>query len=114
MEKTLIKTMNEWEEKVDGRLASLTSSINLNTDHKVETTNGILKHQATNIHTIVSSTAMEFQRSNQRMPYIVNNLDASLPHLYQELPEGPSTSNQLMGAQTHLQAPPGFPQAPIP
>lgn len=93
--------MKVWEEKLDTKLATLTSSINLNTDQSVETTTKILKHQATNIRTLVGSMALEFQLSNQHMQGLVNNL-----------PQGTSTSNKLIGSHAHLQAPPRFPQAP--
>lgn len=89
------KTMKDWEEKLDGKLATLTSSINLNTDQRVETTTKILKHQATNIHTLVGSMALEFSPSNQHMQGLVNNLATSLPHLYQQLLQGTSTYHYI-------------------
>lgn len=93
----LMKIIKEWEKKLDGKLVCLTSFIDINTNQRVERATEILKHQATNMHALVGSMTMEFQLFNQRMQGIVNNLATSFPHLYQQLPQGPSTSNQLMG-----------------
>lgn len=115
--KAFIRTVKNWEEKLDGKLATLASSINLNIDQRVETAMDILNHQAytphtTYTHTLVGSMAMEFQLSNQQMQGIVNNLATSLPHLYQQLPQGPCNPNKLKGSYAQLQAPPGFQWAP--
>ena len=72
-----MKTMKDWEEKLDGKLMTLPTSINFNTNKRLET---IVEVQTTSIRTLVSFMVLKFQRSNQRMEGIINNFATSLLH----------------------------------
>lgn len=114
-EQHFTKSMQEWEEKIDGKFAQFANTINHNTNTKVDAATDTLIHHAVNIQEIISNMAMEFQTSQQRMHAITQNLAMSLPNLYQRLPttnqHGPSTSittTHTGGHPLQLQAPPGY------
>lgn len=69
--------MKDWEVNLDGKVATLASSIKLNTDRRVEMATKILKYQPTNIHTLVGCMALEFQLSNQRTQRIDHKTQTS-------------------------------------
>ena len=114
-EKFFARTIRELVETVDGKLTTLTHNINLNTDKRIEESTDTLKTHATNIHTVMSAMALEFQNSNNRMHNIMQTLAATTaesPHA--RLPHTPTSSmvNAHVGdPNTHL-APPGFSGAP--
>lgn len=62
-EKHFTHTMQEWEEKLDGKFATMVSAINLNTDRQVESSTDKIIAQATNLHAIVGTLAYEIQMS---------------------------------------------------
>lgn len=61
-EKLLNRTMQVWEEKLDGKIVILVSPINLNTDKWVEEAMDTLKQAST-----IGAMVMEFQFSDQRL-----------------------------------------------
>ena len=100
-EKYLNKTMKEFEEKLDEKFGSLTTSINTHTDHRHDTTTTTLTNHATNLHALLGTIAQEFQQSNVRMQGIITGLSTAAPDiLLRTAPPLP------------LQAPPGFPTNP--
>ena len=113
-EKLFTKTIKELVDTVDGKLTSLTNNINLNTDKRIEASTETLKTHATNIHTIMSAMAMEFQQSNNRIHNIMQTLAATSPEPphtnIARLPQAPSTSmlNAYVGEPTTHLVPPGF------
>ena len=62
IKKLLNRTMQVWEEKLDGKIAILVSPINLNTDKWVEEAMDTLKQAST-----IGAMVMEFQFSDQRL-----------------------------------------------
>jgi hypothetical protein len=115
-EKLFNKALKELTETMDDKLTSLTHNINLNTDMFIEASTDTLKTHATNIHSIMSVMAMEFQQSNPRIHNILQTLAATSPdppHTnVARLPSAPNTSmaNIYVGDNNnanHL-APPGF------
>lgn len=110
-EKLFTKALKELTESMDDKLTTLTHNINLNTDMRIEASTDTLKTHATNIHSIMSAMAMEFQQSNHRIHNIMQTLAATSPDPpntnVARLPPAPSTSMDTNNAN-HL-APPGFP-----
>ena len=76
-EKLFTKAMKELAETMDDKLTTLTHNINTNTDMRIEAPTDTLKTHATNIHTIMSAMAMEFQQSNNRIHNIMQTLAAT-------------------------------------
>ena len=107
-EKYLNRTMQEWEERLDGKFATMVSTINLNTDRRTEEATDKIITQANNLHAIVGTLAYEIQMSNQRMQGIVQNLTTQYPEILQR-PQAPSTSMHTTAPALQLQPPPGFP-----
>lgn len=62
--------MQAWEEKLDGKLAMMVSTINLNTDNCVEVATDTLKVQTVSIAMAMGTMAMDFQSSSQRLQAI--------------------------------------------
>ena len=84
--KLFTKTMRELVETVDGKLTTLANNINLNTDKKIDTSTETLKSHATDIHSIMSAMAIEFQQSNTRIHNIMQTLAATSPDPPARLP----------------------------
>ena len=66
-EKSLNRTTQTWEEKLDGELATMVSTNNVNMDKCVEVAIDTLKVKTINIATAMGAMAMEVQFSNQRL-----------------------------------------------
>lgn len=63
-------TMQAWEKNLDGKLAMMVSTINLDIDKCVEVTIDILKFQTPSTTIAIGATVMEFQLLNQRLQAI--------------------------------------------
>jgi hypothetical protein len=109
-EKLFTKALKDLTATMDDKLTTLTHNINLNTDKRIEASTDTLKTHATNIHGIMSTMAIEFQQSNNRMHNIMQSLAATSPDpphtTLARLPPAPSTSMDN-NTDTHM-APPGF------
>ena len=100
-EKYLSKTIREFEEKLDEKFGSLTTTINSHTDRRHETTTTTITNHTTNLHALLGTMAQEFQQSNVRMQNIIHGLSTAAPEIIHR------TALPLP-----LQAPPGFPSNP--
>ena len=78
-EKLFTKALKDLTETMDVKLNTMTNSINLNTDKRVETSTDTLKTHAANIHNIMNAMAMEFQQSNHCIHNIMHTIAATLP-----------------------------------
>ena len=108
-EKYLTKTIKEFEDKLEEKFGSLTTSINHHTDRRHETTTTTITNHTTNLHALLGTIAQEFQLSNIRMQGIIQGLSTAAPAtLRQSAP--PPTPNGLhtTAPPLPLQAPPGF------
>ena len=111
------RTIKELVDTVDGKLTALTHNINLNTDKRIEESTDTLTTHATNIHSIMSAMALEFQHSNNRIHNIMQTLAASTPDPpnanLARLPHTPTKSmvNAYVGDPNTTLAPPGFSRA---
>ena len=116
-EKFFARTIKELVDTVDGKLTALTHNINLNTDKRIEESTDTLTTHATNIHSIMSAMALEFQHSNNRIHNIMQTLAASTPDPpnanLARLPHTPTKSmvNAYVGDPNTTLAPPGFSRA---
>jgi hypothetical protein len=85
--------------------------LRVNLNMRIEASTDTLKTHATNIHSIMSAMAMEFQQSNHRIHNIMQSLAATSPDPINtnvaRLPPAPSTAMDT-NIDNHL-APPGFP-----
>jgi hypothetical protein len=78
-EKIFTKALKELTESMDDKLTTLTHNINLNTDMRIEASTDTLKTHATNINSIMSAMAIEFQQSNNRIHNIMQTLASTSP-----------------------------------
>jgi hypothetical protein len=109
-EKIFTKALKELTESMNDKLTTLTHNINLNTDMRIEASTDTLKTHATNMHSIMSAMAIEFQQSNHRIYNIMQTLASTSPDpptTVARLPPTPSTSMDITNA--NQLAPPGFP-----
>ena len=108
-EQHLTKTMKDFEDKLDEKFGTLTTTINNHTDPRLETTTATIIHHTTHLQALLGTIAHEFQQSNTRMQGLVNGLTAAAPDIMQRtIP--PPTPQRLNGTAPPLplQAPPGF------
>ena len=107
-ERYLTKVMKEFEDKLDERFGSLSTTINNHTDKKHEETTTTITNHSTNLHALLGTIAHEFQQSNMRMQGFINGLSTAAPELMHRTamvpPQGPHTTAPPLP----LQAPPGF------
>jgi hypothetical protein len=108
-ERYLSKTMKEFEDKLEEKFGTLTTTINTHTDRRLETTMTTIVHHTTHLQSLLGTIAHEFQQSNIRMQGLVNGISAAAPELLQRtmpppIPQGPNTT----ASPLPLQAPPGF------
>ena len=108
-ERYLTKTMKEFEDKLEEKFGTLTTTINTHTDRRLETTMTTIVHHTTHLQSLLGTIAQEFQQSNIRMQGLVNGLSAAAPDLLQRtipppIPQGLNTTAPPLP----LQAPPGF------
>ena len=108
-ERYLTKTMKDFEEKLEEKFGTLTTSINEHTDRKIETTTASIAHHTSHLQALLGTIAHEFQQSNLRMQGLVNGLAAAAPDIIQRSvpPPMPQGSN-VTAPPLPLQAPPGF------
>ena len=59
IETLFTKSMHEWEEKLDGKLAQLTTNINHNTNIKVDAATDNIIHHVVNVQEIISNKTAE-------------------------------------------------------
>ena len=74
-------TMPTWEEKLDGKLATMLSTMNHNMDKCVEAATDKIEVQTASITTVVGAMTVDFQLSNQLLQSIVQPFAATLPSL---------------------------------
>ena len=108
-EKHLSKTMKDFEEKLEEKFGTLTTTINSHTDRRLESTVATIVHHTTHLQSLLGTIAHEFQQSNIRMQRLVNGISAAAPELLQRsnpppIPQGLNTTAPPLP----LQAPPGF------
>ena len=112
-EKLFTKALKDLTDTMDDKLTTLTNNINLNTDMRIEASTDILKTHATNLRSVMSAMAMEYQQSNHRMHNLMQTLAATSPDPLNanaaRLPPAPTTS--LDNNTDNQLAPPGFPTA---
>ena len=107
----LARTMKEFEEKLDEKFGSLSTTINHHTDRRHEAITTTLTTHSTNLHALLGTIAQEFQQSNFRMQGLIHGLSTAAPDMLHRIippptPQGPPTTAPPLP----LQAPPGFPQ----
>ena len=86
--------MKEFEDKLEEKFGSLTTTINHHTDQRHETTTTTITNHTTNLHVLLGTIAQEFQQSNLRMQGIIQGLSTATPDI------------------KHRTAPPPTPQGP--
>ena len=108
-ERYLTKTMKEFEDKLDEKFGTLTTTINTNTDRRHESTTATITHHTNNLQALFGTIAHELQQSNIRMQGLVNGLATAAPEILQRsaLPPTPHGYNAA-APPLPLQAPPGF------
>ena len=110
-EKIFTKALKDLTATMDDKLTTITNNINLNTDMRIEASTDTLKTHATNLHSLMSAMAVEYQQSNHRMHTIMQTLTATSPDPpninIARLPSAPSTS--MDNHNDNQLAPPGFP-----
>ena len=112
-EKFFTKTMRDFEDKLEERFGSLTTTINHHTDQRHETTTTTLTNHATNLHTLLGTIAQEFQQSNIRMQGIIQGLSTITPDTtHRTAPPPPPQGPYMTVPPLPIQAPPGFPNHP--
>ena len=108
-EKYLTKTIKEFEDKLEEKFGSLTTSINHHTDRRHKTTTITITNHTTNLHTLLGTIAQEFQLSNIRMQGIIQGLSTATPAtLRQSAPPPTPHGLHTTTPPLPLQAPPGF------
>jgi hypothetical protein len=112
-EKYLTKTMREFEDKLEEKFGSLTTTINHHTDRNHEATTTTITNHTTHLHALLGTIAQEFQQSNMRMQGIIQGLSTIAPDTTHRtapppIPQGPHTTAPPLP----IQAPPGFPNHP--
>ena len=112
-EKYLTKTMKDFEDKLEEKFGSLTTTINHHTDRRHEATTTTITNHTTNLHALLGTMAQEFQQSNIRMQGIIQGLSTVAPDnthrtALPPIPQGPHTTAPPLP----LQAPPGFQSHP--
>lgn len=113
-EKFLTRTMKEWEEKLDEKFGSLTTSINHNTDLRHDATTSTLTNHSNHLHALLGTIAQEFQQSNIRMQGIITGLSTAAPDVIQRSAPSPTSHGLHPNAPPlPLQAPPGFQGHPL-
>ena len=103
MEIHLNHAMQNWKEKHKGILATIVSTINLNTNHQVELATNKITAQTTNLHVIIGTLAYEIQLSNQHMQGIVQDLTAQYPEILQHPPPLEALSTSMHTTTSPLQ-----------
>jgi hypothetical protein len=103
-EKYLTKTMKEFEDKLDVKFETLTTTINTHTDRKHEGTTATITHHTNNLQALFGTIAQELQQSNLRMQGLVNGLANAAPEILQRatlppLPHGYNTTVQSLPFQ---------------
>ena len=111
-ERYLTKTMKEFEDKLDERFGSLTTSINNHTDKKHEATTTTITNHSTNLHALLGTIAHEFQQSNIRMQGFINGLSTAAPEIMHRTAPAPPHGPHTTAPPLPLQAPPGFQNNP--
>ena len=112
-EKFLTKTMKEFEDKLEEKFGSLTTTINHHTDQRHETTTTTLTNHTTNLHALLGTIAQEFQQSNIRMQGIIQGLSTITPDIMHRTTPPPSPQGPHMTVPPlPIQAPPGFQNHP--
>ena len=108
-EKYICKTIREFEEKLDEKFGSLSTTINSHTDWRHETTTTTITNHTTNLHALLGTMAQEFQQSNVRMQSIIHGLSTAAPEIIHRNAQ-PSTSHgfHTIAPPLPLQVPPGF------
>lgn len=88
-EKSLTKTMNKWEEKLEGKFALFASSIYLNNDRRVESSIAVLKQQTPYTHRIHGIGIPNVQPTPPiaHQPTTFTNLSHQLPPPHQQGPK---------------------------
>ena len=104
----LIKTIKEFEDKLEEKFGSLTTTINNHTDRRHEATTTTITNHTTNLHALLGTIAQEFQQSNLRMQGIIQGLSTITPDITHRTappptPQGPHMTNSN---------PPGLPKPP--
>ena len=108
-ERRLSKAMKEFEDKLEEQFGTLTTTINIHTDRRLETTMTTIFHHTTHHQSLLGTIAHEFQQSNIQMQGLVNGLSAAAPELLQRTTPPPIPQGINMTAPPlPLQAPPGF------
>ena len=108
-EKHLTKTMKEFEEKLDEKFSSLTTTINNHTDRRHDATTTTITNHSTNLHALLGTIAHKFQQSNIRMQGIITGLSTAAPELLHRSAPSPTTHGlNTTAPPLPLQAPPGF------
>ena len=108
-EKYITKTMKEFEDKLDEKFCTLTTTINTHTDRRLEVAMATITHHTNNLQALFGAITHEFQQSNIRMQGLVNGLSAAALEILQRsaLPPLPQGFN-MTASPLPLQAPPGF------
>ena len=78
-DKFFTKVMKKLAKSMDIKLNTLSSNINNTTYMQIEASTDTLKSHATNIHSIMSAMAIEFQQSNSCIHNIMQTLAATSP-----------------------------------
>jgi len=112
-EKYLTKTMKDFEDKLEEKFGSLSTTINHHTDRRHEATTTTITNHTTNLHALLGTIAQEFQQSNLRMQGIIQGLSTAAPDATHRTalpptPQGPYTTAPPLP----IQAPPGFSNHP--
>ena len=108
-ERYLTKTMKDFEDKLDEKFGTLSTSINTHTDMRLETSTATIVHHTSHLQALLGTIAHEFQQSNLRMQGLVNGLAAAAPELIQRtIPHPPPQGLNGTAPPLPLQAPPGF------
>ena len=103
------KAIKDFQDQLEEKFGSLTTTINNHTDRRLETTTATIIHHTTHLQALLGTIAQEFQQSNTRMQGLVNGLAAAAPDIMQRsLPPPIPQGVNVTAPPLPLQAPPGF------
>ena len=100
--------MKEFEDKLEEKFGSLTTTINHHTDPRHETTTTTLTNHTTNLHALLGTIAQEFQQSNIRMQGIIQGLSTITPDITHRTAPPPPQGPHMITPPLPIQAPLGF------
>ena len=111
-EKYLAKTMRKFEDKLEEKFGSLTTTINHHTDRRHEATSTTITNHTTNLHALLGTIAQEFQQSNVCMQGIIQGLSTVATDTIHQTALPPTLGPSTTALPLHIQVPPGFPNHP--